>query len=698
MAVFPTELRSVILVGLWLVTASLGPGPEAVAGQPSATTFWVTADQLMPAWGFYPLQASYGGTRPLGRHAAWCSAGNSGRLTWIAKFPRQAEYHVWVRNYGGYGTVAVSVDERPLVGGRGGSGGGRFVWRHSGRISVTAGMHHVDLDVDKGMFDAVAFTTDAKLVPTRDKLPEPLTKPRLRAPRAYRDDSHLAERAAASGFVVGPVIGFAGTLYDWLPDGKDKRPFDRLRMWGAANQYINGTFAIRAIRDIPELTVSLSRLEGPGGVVLETDDIDVRVVHVRERRNSLFRPSQVRMLTPEILLRDDRTTLPPKGRQGGFGGERCVTGVPAHESRQFWLTVHVPDGSPPGPYRGEVIFGGTARRRLEVVLDVLPITLKAAEGYYGIYHRNQTTNPKKVHHVSEARYLAELQDQVRHGLNAATLYSGFSTLGLARQAGMTRAPCLMHWPDGNAAQQVAAAKKMGFSDLFYYGVDEPTEPAAIERCRKEAQRRRATGLHMFTAINSKTAQLATRDFIDRPVYNIYVFGGPDNAEVMYARKKGFRPISYWVTATAFPLPYRALTGLYNTRCGYLGSSPWAYQDFPGNGLYDPDKPAHKVSYPDEFGQPIPTLAWEAHRAGIDDVRYLEALDRAIATAVGRLKQPDPPSQLAAALEAARGVRKARFESIGQRWLEYFCQLKPGDLDRSRRALADALVRLQAAQE
>jgi len=700
MVVFGKDLRPAILVGIWLVAGVLVPGAEA-GQKPAVATFWVTADQLMPAWGFYPLSATYGGTRPLGRHAAWCSAGNSGRLTWIAKFPRQAEYHVWVRNYGGYGTVAVSVDERPLAGGRGGSGGGRYVWRHSGKISVTAGTHHVDLDVDKGMFDAVVFTTDAQLVPTREKLPEPISKPRLRAPRAYRDDSHLADRAAATGFVAGPVIGFAGTLYDWVPDPKQKTPFEGLRMWGAANQYINGTFAIRAIREIPELTVSLprlSRLEGPGGVVLESDVIDVRVVHVRERMNSLFRPSQVRMLTPEILLRDDRTTLPPKGKQGGFGGAGCVTRVPAHESRQFWLTVHVPDGSPPGAYRGEIVFGGTVESRLGVVLEVLPITLKAAEGYYGIYHRNQTTNPKKAHHVSEARYLAELKDQVRHGLNAATLYAGFSTLGLARQAGMTRAPCLMHWPDGNAAKQVAAAKKMGFSDLFYYGVDEPTEPAAIERCRKEAERRRAAGLHMFTAINSKKAQLATRDFIDRPVYNIYVFGGPDNAEVMYARKKGFRPISYWVTATAFPLSYRALTGLYNTRCGYLGSSPWAYQDFPGNGLYDPDNPVHKVSYPDEFGQPIPTLAWEAHRAGIDDVRYLEALDRAIAVAVGRLKQPDPPAKLATALEAARGVRKAHFESIGQRWLEYFCHLKPGDLDRSRRAMADAVVRLNAAGE
>ena len=67
MVVFGRDLRSAILVGLWLVAAVLVPG--AVAGQKSASTFWVTADQLMPAWGFYPLQATYGGTRPLGRHA-----------------------------------------------------------------------------------------------------------------------------------------------------------------------------------------------------------------------------------------------------------------------------------------------------------------------------------------------------------------------------------------------------------------------------------------------------------------------------------------------------------------------------------------------------------------------------------------------------------------------------------------------------
>ena len=75
------------------------------------------------------------------------------------------------------------------------------------------------------------------------------------------------------------------------------------------------------------------------------------------------------------------------------------------------------------------------------------------------------------------------------------------------------------------------------------------------------------------------------------------------------------------------------------------------------------------------------------------MRYLEALDRAIAVAEARLKQPNPPSKLAAVLEAARGVRKQHFESISGRWLEYFCKLVPGALDQSRRAFADAVVQL-----
>ena len=667
-----------------------------VAGnQPGATTVWTTGAALMPAWGFFPLAQDYGGTKPLGEVAAWNRERRPATLTWVHSFERPGTYHVWVRKYGGYGEVEVTVDEQPPGEGRGGPGGAQYVWNHLGTSTITKGRHHVDVTVSGGMFDAVLFTLDAGLDCATESLPDPVAKPVLRALRTYRDDILLKTSERPQGFVVGSAVPYEELLYDWQP--KRDSLIERVQLWGTANQYINGSFVVRMLDAADEFRVSLQHLTGPDGHILSTDEIDLRVVHVRARKHALFRPSHSRTLVPDLLLRDDRTKLPPKGKQGGFGGGECMTRIPAHRSRQFWLTVHVPPESSPGVYRGNIEFRAADQNktifRLPVELEVLPLTLLPAEGYYSIYYLNNPVRTGEPLHVPEQQFLAELQDQVRHGLNATTLYGGFSTLPLARQAGMTKAPCLMHWPDGSAPQQVEYARKIGFKDLYYYGVDEPGSTAQIERCRKEAERRAGLGLHMLTAINSKEAQLATRDFVDRPVYNIYVFGGKGNAAAMYAREKGFRPISYWTTATVYPLWYRAFTGLYNKACGYLGSSPWAYRDAPDNRIYDPDAINHQVSYPDEFGDPIPTLAWEAHRAGIDDVRYLEALDRALAVAKHRLEQVNPPADLGVAIAEGQAVRRERFESIQGRWFEYACRLRPGDLEASRRELAEAIVKI-----
>ncbi|MBM3887503.1 MAG: DUF4091 domain-containing protein [Verrucomicrobia bacterium] len=658
-------------------------------------TFWATGESLLPAWGFYGNGSEYGGTKPSGKFSAWTAGGGAHRLTWVAEFPSDGGWQVWVRRYGGYGNVTVEIDEKAVAGGKGGPGGGRYVWKHIGPANVPRGRHHVDITVTGTMLDAVLFTSDGALHPEKVSLPDPVKEPAIRALRVYRDDAGL-RAASRNGFVVGALTAEEEVLHDWLP--APDRPIKRVKFWGAANQYVTASFAIRALDAADELTASVSELAGPGGTKFV--ERDLRVVHVRERLVALFTHKRARTLTPELLLKDDRTTLPPKGRQGGFGGASCVTRIPAHQSRQFWLTVRVPAGAPPGTYSGTITLtvAGSAGRTLAlpVELEVLPINLLPSEGYYSIYYPLQPVKTDRPNYVKPERYRAELEDMVRHGLNSATLYGGFDTLRMAREAGMTKAPCLMHWPGGNASQQIAEAKAIGFDDLLYYGVDEPNTPEAIERCRKEAERRRRLGLHMMTAINSRPAQEATRDFIDRPVYNLYVFGGPNNAAATYVREKGFYPISYWTTSVPFPLWHRGMAGLYNTACGYLGTAPWAYQDFPDDRLYNPDKPPHVVSYPDADGQPIPTLCWEAMRDGIDDVRYLEALDRAIRQAEERLGKADPPVGLADALAKAREVRKRRFENITGRWFQYLCGLHAGDLAAARRELADATVVLSNA--
>ena len=675
---------------------------EAGASSTARTTFWTTGSALMPAWGFYPNGSAYGGRKPLGKGAAWTAAGHRKphRLTWVADFPADGTYHVWVRRYGGYGRAEVTVDEKPLVVGKGGERGARYVWRYKGSAEVDAGAHHVDI-VASGMFDAIMFTLNANLDPAASELPEPVVQPKLRAMRTYRDDSGLRELAGARGFVIGAAKLYEQVLYDWLP--VRDQIIDRLALWGAANQYINGTFLVRNLEAGKEgpivLMASLKGIAGPGGVELGEDEIDLRVVHVRERKDHLFTASRVKVSVPELLLRQSRGPA-PRGRQGGFGGGECSARLGVHESRQFWLTVHVPASSRAGEYRGEIQLAveGDEKRSatLPLAIEILPIDLKPPEGYFSIYYPVQPLKPDRTNYLPPEPYAAALEDMVRHGLNAVTLYGGFGTLKYAKEAGLTKAPCLMHWPDSRAPEQVKAAKQMGFDDLYYYGVDEPRGAERVERCRKEAERRLKLGLHMMTAINSRAAQKATRDFIDRPVYNLYVFGGKDNAAARYVCEKGFKPISYWTTATSYPLWYRAMTGLYNRACGYLGSAPWAYTDYPDERIYNPDKITHRVVYPDEDGLPIPTLAWEAHRAGIDDVRYLEALERAIAAGESRAKAKNPPAELADAFAQAGEVRRSRYESIQGRWFRYLCSINPGDLESVRREMADAIVRLNGA--
>jgi len=296
----------------------VGVATCAVAAEQSV--FWTTGDRLLPAWGFYPNGSSYGDTSPLGKASAWTAGGGTHRLTWVADFSAEARWQVWVRQYGGYGKVSAAVDDRPVAGGRGGAGGGRYVWRHLGEIGVTAGSHHVALTVNHGMLDAVLFATDPNLDLGKARLPEAVENPTLRGLRSYRTDRHLSDAAGSLGFVVGRVTPYAEVRYDWVPRKEDL--VDRVRLWGSAGQYVAGTFGVRALVPLAGLRAKLDEVVGPEGTKLGPEVIDLRVVHLRHRSMTLPATRRYSDQFPDLLLRDDRTGIPPKGRQGGFGGGR----------------------------------------------------------------------------------------------------------------------------------------------------------------------------------------------------------------------------------------------------------------------------------------------------------------------------------------------------------------------------------------
>jgi len=149
----------------------------------SDSTFWTTGKALMPAWGLYPNGETYDGTKSLDQYSAW----KAGRLTWVAEFPADGQYTVFVRRIAAYGHVTVSLNDVPIKGGKGwtrvdNQSNNRYRWENVGRVHVTKGSQHVDLEIE-GMFDAVVFTTNTAFNPDNDSLPEPLKQPVLRASR-----------------------------------------------------------------------------------------------------------------------------------------------------------------------------------------------------------------------------------------------------------------------------------------------------------------------------------------------------------------------------------------------------------------------------------------------------------------------------------------------------------------------------------
>ena len=99
--------------------------------------------------------------------------------------------------------------------------------------------------------------------------------------------------------------------------------------------------------------------------------------------------------------------------------ETNSTRVPADTTRQFWVTVNVPDDAEPGLYTGAV----TVRpergesRSIDLQLDVLPITLLEPDHvYFGMYARFR---PDLA--FTDAAY----RDMREHGMTTIGLCSRF---------------------------------------------------------------------------------------------------------------------------------------------------------------------------------------------------------------------------------------------------------------------------------
>ncbi|WP_173044811.1 hypothetical protein [Nitrospira sp. KM1] len=480
------------------------------------------------------------------------------------------------------------------------------------------------------------------------------------------------------------------------------------------DEYEPVSFVIRSSgRDITNLRFDPSDLVGDSGSIPKSS-IDLRLVKVWYQAGGgwntigLSYMGKSKVLVPELLLKDDELIKADEASKSNFvrlkfpSGNKLVSvtepaalrvrvQTPAdefpvsdakelqpislrkNETRQLWVTVHVPHDAKSGIYRGRIaVMDDTGLiGNLGVTLEVLPFNLDPPKIDYSIYYRGTLSESSTIssERKSHTQFVAELTNMLAHGVKNPTVYHRLNkaelneTLRIRREVGLDSST-LYYLGSGtgnpDTAEQLIMLNRrlkamkdivgeQGIKTIYLYGIDEAKgERLASQRKAWEAVR--DEGVKVFTAGSSDAFSL-TGDLLD-----LLVLAGklqPVQAEQFHGA--GHRIFSYAnpQTGPENPEVFRRNYGLELWRNDYDGAMPYAYQDSMGFIWNDFDHPQyrdHNFTYPTVDGV-IDTLAWEGFREGIDDVRYVTTLENALEHS----SKPYP----AAALEAKKFLTDLR---------------------------------------
>ena len=448
-----------------------------------------------------------------------------------------------------------------------------------------------------------------------------------------------------------PVPGCAGT---------------ELSLSACPGEYEPVSFAVYAIEELRNVMVRCSDAES-GDSMLPAGQIDVRIVKCWWQDGvELGYGDDVRepTFTPELLLKDpdfvsvddQRKANTLKDREAPRDArELRPVSIAAGTAQQFWITVHVPQDAAAGSYTATLTLKPENAPATDMPLRIraLPFELAEPALTYSIYYRGSLvagpTGSIGPDDRSAQQYLAEMRNLKAHGVTHPTCYQRFDdrelfdrAIELRKQAGIAVDPLYSLGismgggppasPEGLEALKdrvrsaLAQVRRHGIRELYIYGLDEAQgEQLKAERVAFEAAHE--AGVKLFVACGG-VAFAAIGDLLDLAVYS----GSPTEDEARKWHGVGHRIFSYNHPQVGMEQPetYRRNFGLQLWKSGYDGTMNYAYQDAFGDIYVDDDGQFrdHVFAYPTVDGV-VDTIQWEGFREGVDDVRYVTTLLRAI---------------------------------------------------------------------
>lgn len=351
-------------------------------------------------------------------------------------------------------------------------------------------------------------------------------------------------------------------------------------------------------------------------------------------------------------------------------------------NKQFWVTLHVPSNSPSGNYSGTIILksGTSTLKTIKIKLQVLPIVLPNPNIESSIFYCGMITDSGSIcsDEKTVAQFTNETKDMLDHGVTNPALdsYWGLSydqltqELSIRKQLGVnnTNLYCGGLFFNNRATlpdiQYISSP--YGVQDIFIYGPDESSLNDTTNRAIITSIHN-AGGKVMDAQSSSQADSVA--DVLDLAVVSLDPSLNLSNKYHTY----GHKIYSYAnpQAISEYPRTFRLNYGLLLWQRNYDGAMDFAYQQSYGNIWNDFDGVwrDHVMAYPTMTGV-INTIQWEGFREGTNDLRYLAALQSAIAA---------NPSNSSSAVTYLNNLKNAN--------------LSNADLDAIRSQMADYTISL-----
>jgi hypothetical protein len=488
-------------------------------------------------------------------------------------------------------------------------------------------------------------------------------------------------------------------------------------------EYKAASFVFNSNHDINDLHVEPSNLAGNGNII-PSSALDIKSVKCWYQSGYEVGSTHPngRYLTPELLLKDDSLVnvegdtwnqynvtnysgnnyLKVNGSYVNVSGDTQISidsvltpvadrpiqdaatlqpiNIPADYNKQFWITLHIPDGTTAGSYSGTINLkaDGLVVKTINVNVQVLPISLPKPNIDYSIYYRSHMSTLGTISSEikSTQQFSAEMQDLMNHGVTNPTVYPAIQlqqVLSLRNSVNMNSSNLYFLGIGTGNPSSISAYKNVaapyGITDFYVYAPDE--ESLNTTEMRNQIAAVHNVGGKVFDAQGISNAD-SVADVLDLVVAT----GAPSSALAAKYHSYGHKIYSYGdpQTVPEYPRTFRQNYGLLLWQNDYDGAMDYAYQHGFGDIWNDFDYSwrDHVFAYPTANGV-IDTIQWEGFREGVNDMRYLAALQNAIVSAKAQRRNTSAAENYLTQLKSSN-LANQDLDAIRSQMIQYILSL------------------------